>query len=239
MTNADSPPWRWNIDEGLRVKSNKRFASRAEQRGGRASDGKTIKIAKEHILHCTPPARSAAVSNFQIERSCRGIAPNLIYLCEFTVPTHRLHLIRQNCRVEIFIHRARKMRGHFRGLVRRLWLISLLAALSPHEVYGYENHTLNGGWSTFPPYSYKENVRGFPEWKGLDVELLREISTRAGYAITSPEVDWAELIRGIKTGARDIAAQATRTAEREKFATFSSRPLRSQFAVGIRGNCAS
>ena len=132
------------------------------------------------------------------------------------------------------------MRWHFRALVWCQWLISLLAALSPHEVYAYENHTLNGGWSTFPPYSYKENVGGFPEWKGLDVELLREISTRAGYAITSPEVDWAELIRGIKTGARDIAAQATRTAEREKFATFSI-PYRKETMVLIvrRGTKAS
>jgi len=113
------------------------------------------------------------------------------------------------------------MSRHFRGSVRGLWLLPLLAASWPDAVCASENRTLTGGWSTFPPYSYQEDVRGFPQWKGFDVELVREIAKRAGYALDSPEVTWADLIFGVRNGTRDIATQATRTPQREEFATFS------------------
>lgn len=123
-----------------------------------------------------------------------------------------------------------------------LWLVSLTIASWPPVVGAYENDTktLSSGWSAYPPYSYIERAEGISQWKGLDVELLREVAKRAGYFVDAPDVDWAKLVHGIETGKRDIAAQATRTPEREKFATFSV-PYRTETMVLIvpRGKSAS
>lgn len=132
------------------------------------------------------------------------------------------------------------MKRYFRSSVWCLWLVSLVVASWPPAVRAYENKTLISGWSAYPPYSYIENVGGIPQWRGLDVELLRDIAKRAGYFVDAPDVDWVELVHGIETGERDIAAQATRTPEREEFATFSV-PYRTETMVLIvpRGKSAS
>jgi len=92
--------------------------------------------------------------------------------------------------------------------------------------------TLIGGWSVFPPFSDFKVVRGIPQWAGFDVELLKVIAKRAGYRIFAEKADWADVVRGIKTGTIDIAASATRTPEREEFARFSV-PYRSETMVLI------
>ncbi len=81
--------------------------------------------------------------------------------------------------------------------------------------------TLSGGWGDFPPFSFIQHDRGIPRWTGLDVELVHEISNRAGYVITADKVAWPLLVNGIMTGRYDIAAQATKTPEREELAYFS------------------
>ena len=58
-----------------------------------------------------------------------------------------------------------------------------------------ERQILTGGWGHYAPYSYTELVQGFQHWRGLDVELLREIADRAGYTVDSPKIEWTEHLR--------------------------------------------
>ena len=119
-----------------------------------------------------------------------------------------------------------------RCFVRCLWLVSLVVAYWPPSGHADDSKTLKGGWSVFAPYSYVENVKGIPEWRGLDVELLHEIAKQSGYAIDASAVEWADHVRGVERGEIDFAAYSTRTAEREEFATFSV-PYRTETMVLI------
>ena len=127
-----------------------------------------------------------------------------------------------------------------RSFAKQLCFLLLMAGMSTQPASAEERRQLSGGWTHYAPYSYIETVRGFPVWKGFDVELLREISERAGYAIDSPRVEWAEHVRGIENGTRDVAPNATFTHEREEFAYFST-PYRNETLALIvpRGESAS
>ena len=109
-------------------------------------------------------------------------------------------------------------------------VVLALVAMWPSTGHAGGEKTLIGGWSAFPPYSDVELVRGQRRWTGFDVDLLAAIAKRAGYTIFADEIEWADLVRGIKLGTRDIAASATRTTEREKFALFSV-PYRTETMV--------
>ena len=113
-----------------------------------------------------------------------------------------------------------------------LWFAALLIASWSTQCLAKEATVLTGGWSVYPPFSYAENARGVQHWKGLDVELLGQIAHRAGYNIQSTEINWSEHVREIETGERDVAASATRTLDRERFAWFSV-PYRSETVVLI------
>ena len=132
------------------------------------------------------------------------------------------------------------MHSQIRVSAWRLCFVWMLVAVWPQAALAIEGETLTGGWAQYPPYSYEERVRGFPQWKGLDVELLRKIAGRAGYAIDSPALDWAEHVRNIETGETDFAVAATKTPEREAFANFSV-PYRTETMALIvpRGQSAS
>ena len=132
------------------------------------------------------------------------------------------------------------MRSVFRLSAWRLGLMALSVLVLSQAAQADEGRTLRGGWIHYAPYSYIETVQGFPVWRGFDVELLRSISDRAGYVVDSPELDWSEHVRQIRTGDRDIASNATRTPEREEFAYFST-PYRSETIALIvpRGESAS
>ncbi|MEP3278327.1 MAG: transporter substrate-binding domain-containing protein [Stappiaceae bacterium] len=117
-----------------------------------------------------------------------------------------------------------------RGSCQTLLFLLALIIYTPIVFAAQERQTLNGGWDDFPPFSFTDHDRGIPRWTGFDVELLHEISSRAGYVIVADKVIWPLLVNGIKSGQYDIAAQATKTPEREEFAYFSV-PYRSETMV--------
>lgn len=84
-----------------------------------------------------------------------------------------------------------------------------------------EDKTLLGGWYLLDPFQYTEEKAGYSRLTGLDIELLRAIARRAGYAIKFEEVQWRQHVQDIREGRRDIAAAALKTPEREAFAYFS------------------
>jgi len=132
------------------------------------------------------------------------------------------------------------MKGQVRASSHVLWIVALALMSGSLSGHADDDKTLVSGWRPYPPYSYLEEVQGIPRWIGLDVELLHEIANRAGYSIEPSDAAWHEQVEQIRTGERDLAAQATLTPEREAFAIFSD-PYRSETMAFIvpRGQSAS
>ena len=85
-----------------------------------------------------------------------------------------------------------------------------------------DTKVLRGGWYLFDPYQYQKESYDQKQLTGLDIELLKAITEKAGYTITFEEVAWRQHLEDIKHGTRDIAAAALRTDEREKYAYYSA-----------------
>ncbi len=86
---------------------------------------------------------------------------------------------------------------------------------------------LTTGWNINPPYSYTVDLEGTRRWRGFDVDILREIGKRTAYSIDAVSMDWDRLVQDIEAGRKDLAAGATITPERQRFAYFSI-PYRSE-----------
>ncbi|MEM8957992.1 MAG: transporter substrate-binding domain-containing protein [Pseudomonadota bacterium] len=121
--------------------------------------------------------------------------------------------------------------GHAWPIPRALvWICALMIGAAALEAQHSPDRTLTGGWDEFPPYSYRTDSGGITRWEGFDVDLLREISKRAGFFVIAERQTWPDILKGIESGAFDIAPHATKTAEREAFAHFSI-PYRSESTV--------
>src|SRR5438034_6146341 len=90
--------------------------------------------------------------------------------------------------------------------------------------------TLRGGWYWWDTYQYMVVKDDYKRLTGLDVRLIKEIFGRMGYEVTYDEVSWAQHLRDIQSGKRDIASAAYKTAEREQYAYFSN-PFRKETNV--------
>ncbi len=127
-----------------------------------------------------------------------------------------------------------------------IWLNSpLLAQVTPptaaqdqtpvqsREVVGRQ--PIRGGWYPWDPYQYLEGSGGGRrELTGLDVRLLREaFEGELGRDLELPEVSWKQHQLDIRTGLRDVAGGAFRTAERETYAHYS-KPYRFEEVVVYR-----
>lgn len=83
------------------------------------------------------------------------------------------------------------------------------------------------GWEDWRPYQFKESDGSV---KGLDVEIVRAVFKRLGQDIDLVELPWKRHVNNIKDGRTDIAASASKTTEREEFASFSD-PYRTESVV--------
>lgn len=123
--------------------------------------------------------------------------------------------------------RGAGMTPRLRNLPLALALLALLALPAKADSF---DRTLEGGWYLWDPYQYVQEEGGIAFLTGLDVELMRAIANEAGYRIEQHPVPWRQHVEDLRTGVRDIASGATRTAQRERFATFS-KPYREETNV--------
>lgn len=93
------------------------------------------------------------------------------------------------------------------------------------------NHTvaqgLSLGWEDWQPYQYRDSNQVVT---GLDIELMHAIFENIGHRLTLVELPWKRHLRNVELGLTDLAASASKTPEREKYAFFSD-PYRSEAAV--------
>ncbi|MGE0579460.1 TRIC cation channel family protein [Reyranella sp.] len=92
--------------------------------------------------------------------------------------------------------------------------------------------TLRGGWYPWDPYQYQDFRRGVALLTGFDIEIERAIARIMGLEIDLPLREWEPYLAAIAAGTADIAAGATKSEERERYAYFS-KPYRTETNVLI------
>ena len=102
-----------------------------------------------------------------------------------------------------------------------LVLFSFLSFLPPVQGKELKQNVLRGGWYLWDPYQFIEKGQGYTQLNGLDINLERAIAKHAGYEVHFEQVAWKQHLADLAAGTRDIAAGATYTLQREKFAYFS------------------
>ncbi len=107
------------------------------------------------------------------------------------------------------------------------WMVGTAAAQTPPQ-----NDHLRGGWYSWDPYQYRDFRGGVPFLTGFDVEIERALARRMNVDIALPQVDWDQHLANLAAGKADIAAGATESEERSRFAYFS-KPYRTETDVLI------
>jgi polar amino acid transport system substrate-binding protein len=93
-----------------------------------------------------------------------------------------------------------------------------------------ETKVLRGGWYPWDPYQYREYRGGAAMLTGFDVEIERAIARIIGVDLLLPELAWEEHLMALAAGKADIAAGATYSDERNRYAYFS-KPYRQETDV--------
>jgi polar amino acid transport system substrate-binding protein len=97
---------------------------------------------------------------------------------------------------------------------------------------------LRGAWYPWDPYQYRDYKRGVPILTGFDVEIERALARIMSVEILLPEVAWEDHLAALAAGTADIAAGATASEERSRYAYFS-KPYRTETDVLILPRGAS
>lgn len=90
---------------------------------------------------------------------------------------------------------------------------------------------LTMGWDPWEPYHYKDPTG---ELHGLDIEIVSAAAAGAGCELDFVQDNFANLLRGVRTGEIDLVSGATLTPEREAYAFFSAPCRTETFALYIR-----
>ena len=125
-----------------------------------------------------------------------------------------------------------------------LLLVSIAAAQTPvppkPELSARTANTqqLRGGWYPWDPYQYRDYKRGVPILTGFDVEIERALARVMSVEILLPEIAWEDHLAALAAGTGDIAAGATFSEARSRYAYFS-KPYRTETDVLILPRGAS
>ncbi len=125
-----------------------------------------------------------------------------------------------------------------------LMLVSGAAAQTPNaappalRARTADSGQLRGGWYPWDPYQYRDYKRGVPVLTGFDVEIQRALERVMGLDIQLPEMAWQDHLQALAAGTADIAAGATASEARSRYAFFS-KPYRTETDVLILPRGAS
>src|SRR5580704_4951702 len=96
---------------------------------------------------------------------------------------------------------------------------------------------LRGGWYPWDPYQYRDYRPG-SVLTGFDVEIERAIARAMGMELELTDMAWEDHTAALAAGKADIAAGATYSPERDRYAYFS-KPYRQKTDVLILKKGAS
>lgn len=77
---------------------------------------------------------------------------------------------------------------------------------------------LSLGWDLWEPYQYLDKEQ---KPTGLDIELASAIVEQVGCTLSIAQIPWKQHLKAIENGSIDLAAGASKNAERETFAFFT------------------
>ena len=103
---------------------------------------------------------------------------------------------------------------------------------------GSDTAHLRGGWYPWDPYQYRDYRRDVPILTGFDVEIERALGRIMSVEILLPEIAWENQLAALSAGTADIAAGATASEPRSRYAYFS-KPYRTETDVLILPRGAS
>ncbi len=84
-----------------------------------------------------------------------------------------------------------------------------------------ERKLLQGGWHPWDPYQYSESRRGVQILTGFDVEIERAVARAMGADLILSDIPWDQHLAALEAGTVDIAAGATYSPRRDRYAYFS------------------
>jgi polar amino acid transport system substrate-binding protein len=112
-------------------------------------------------------------------------------------------------------------------IIIQVWTILAFLLLSVIHALSKEKKIFSIGWDPWMPYQHiNENGR----LVGLDVEMLQTIFSEMGCKLEYKEVPWKQLLPAVKRGQIALAAGASKSADRMKYAYFSN-PYRTESVV--------
>ena len=108
-------------------------------------------------------------------------------------------------------------------LIKFLFIFILQCISAYSQPPSETKETLLNGWYLWDPYQYAIRNDGAGETlTGLDIELVKAITTAAKYKVIYEPVSWKQHQEDLKSGKRDFAAGATYTPERAEYVHFSA-----------------
>lgn len=94
---------------------------------------------------------------------------------------------------------------------------------------------LRGGWSPGLPYQFEAaGPGGETKLSGLDIEIMKEVSRRAGFRPLFLEFSWENNLRAVREGELDFALAATPIEARMEWAWFSEPYRTEKIALFVR-----
>ncbi len=80
---------------------------------------------------------------------------------------------------------------------------------------------LHSGWYPRPPYQMEVEAGSRMVLTGLEIQLARELSAKAGYSVSFEAMPWSAMMDGLKSGKTDLVMGAYYDKQRKNFAHYS------------------
>lgn len=94
-----------------------------------------------------------------------------------------------------------------------------IAVLAGTLIVAQASHAckLKVGWESWQPYQMK-NDKG--ELVGIDIDIAKMVAEKSGCQVEFQDKPWARQLKELETGELDVVLAASKTPEREKFASY-------------------
>lgn len=87
------------------------------------------------------------------------------------------------------------------------------------------------GWTLYPIYTYPDAE---DQVQGADVEILQAVAQRVGCELRFRQLPWKRILLELEKDTLDVTSSASRTVEREAFASFSRDYRQAAMAIYLR-----
>lgn len=110
----------------------------------------------------------------------------------------------------------------------RLAALALIGSVLSTESDAACDRALTVSWTDWKPYQFQDGDNGAV--KGIDIDIIDAVLTAVGCRYSLRFLPWKRSLAEIEAGILDLTGSASRTAEREKYAYFTS-PYRREYQV--------